>query len=241
MPLSPTLGSLVNDSARQGVGEDGVIFAACCAMGGKIFYRAGTSKEKQEADKKKIQFCHETGDHMTFLNVFRKWQSLHEKDRGRWRKLNFINGKTMKIINETKREIETILRKELNSNLDNSHPEDQDITDVLQCLISKTIMSNFCHYLGHPKAGYYFIDKDITLTIHPSSVLLFAGVPPEWIIVEHILSTSTDFAVNVSRVSDKENWVNRYRTKLPVILQLLLSGTRKRWVLLFMACRCNDE
>lgn len=203
LPFEPNLGVLVHDSIDHNVGLEGIIIAASCTVSGSLFYRGGTKIQKETSDKLKVPFCHKHGDHFTNLNVFKEWNAVHEKQKGKWCRDNSINGKAMRSIRDCANEILHILKKDLDIHIKFEFT-DSSVERILQRLLFRSFQSNLCHYLGHEKAGYYFIDKSQQVIMHPSSAFQSLASFPKWVIVERVMQTSRDFALNITAVADED-------------------------------------
>lgn len=204
LPLDPNLGVLVYNAVQKKIGLEAIIIAASCTVSGNLFYRAGTQEEKDTSDKLKIQFCHSKGDHFTFLNVFKRWHYVDEKEKRQWCLNNSINGRAMRNIRDTVNEIRFILKKEMKISI---KFELKDVTineETLQKLLFKAFQANLCYFLGHEKAGYHFIDKDQQMIIHPSASFQSLALYPKWVIIEKVLNTSREYAVNITEVNEKD-------------------------------------
>lgn len=203
LPFEPNLGVLVHDSIDHNVGLEGIIIAASCTVSGSLFYRGGTKEQKETSDKLKVPFCHKHGDHFTNLNVFKEWNAVHEKQKGKWCRDNSINGKAMRSIRDCANEILHILKKDLDIHIKFEFT-DSNVERILQRLLFRSFQNNLCHYLGHEKAGYYFIDKSQQVIMHPSSAFQSLASFPKWVIVERVMQTSRDFALNITAVADED-------------------------------------
>lgn len=205
LPLDPKFGAFVHEAISENVGIEAMILSACCAAGESIFYRSGTIEEKSNADKLKVRFCHEGGDLMTMLNVYREWHMQPEKTKGSWCSANSINGKAIRGIRETVNEVLNILTKEPGKKLKFELNSPQEVDIKLQKMLFKTFRRNICHYLGHERAGYIIVEKDQQVQLFPASSLKSLGLQPDWLVIEQVLKTSRDFAINVTTVSNE--WI----------------------------------
>ena len=106
LPTDPQLGKVLLDGIEAGVGLEAAIVVATSAVGGGIFFRAGTDAKKATSDKKKLQFCHEAGDQMTSLCVYWNWVSQHKEAHNQWCFANSINAKSMRQVEETVKELQ---------------------------------------------------------------------------------------------------------------------------------------
>ncbi|XP_048779394.2 uncharacterized protein LOC125682846 [Ostrea edulis] len=204
LPFEPNLGVLVHDAIDHNVGLEGIIIAASCTVSSSLFYRGGTQKEKERSDKLKVRFCHKHGDHFTNLNVYKEWHKVDEKQKGRWSRDNSINGKSMRSIRDATKEILYVLKRDLSINIKFEFSDAEDVERNLQKLLFKSFQSNLCHFLGHEKAGYFFIDKNQQVIMHPSSAFQSLASCPNWVIVERVMQTSRDFGVNITAVADED-------------------------------------
>lgn len=64
-------------------------------------------------DKYKVLFCYKYGDYFINFNVFKEWNVVYEKWKGKWCRDNLINGKVMWSICDCVNEILYILKKDL--------------------------------------------------------------------------------------------------------------------------------
>ncbi|XP_061196390.1 uncharacterized protein LOC133204659 [Saccostrea echinata] len=204
LPFEPSLGVLTHDAIDSNVGLEGIIIAASCTVSGSLFYRGGTKEEKEKSDKLKVPFCHKYGDHFTNLEVYKEWHKVTEKQKGRWCKDNSINGKAMRSIRDAANEILFILKRDLSITMKFEFTGAEDVERKLQKLLFRSFQSNLCHFLGHEKAGYYFIDKNQQVIMHPSSAFQSLASCPNWVIVEKVMQTSRDFALNITAVADED-------------------------------------
>ncbi|XP_033747970.1 ATP-dependent RNA helicase DEAH12, chloroplastic-like [Pecten maximus] len=200
LPFDPKFGVFIHNTLSIGTGLEGIVISAACS-GGPVFFRAGTTDEKEQADRKKMKFCHENGDLMTMLNVFREWSRQPEKARGPWCFDQSINGKAMKGIKEVAKEVLLTLKRELQTEVQFRFDDPDNVDHKLIKPLLKIFRGNISHYLGHPKAGYVLVTKDQRVEVHPSSSLISLGNQPEWLVFDQVMKTSRDFAMNITPVS----------------------------------------
>lgn len=199
LPLEPKLGMMIKHGIEMGIPIEAIVVAACCSQSG-IFYRAGTQEEKKDADVKKLKFCHEGGDLLTMLNVYREWDTEPEKKKGAWCKNNSINGKSMKGVRETMNEILTVLRKEADLKLKHVFLDASSSDKKVASLVFENMKGNLAYYLGHESAGYLVVNNKKRVQIHPSSSVLSLGLQPSWVVFSKLLKTSDDFITEVTPV-----------------------------------------
>lgn len=201
LPLEPRLGVLVKQGINKGMPIETMVIAACCGSSG-IFYRAGTDEEKKTADVLKTQFCHQGGDLLSMLNVFRVWHKVSEKEKGKWCKDNSINGKAIKGVREAVNEVLTVLRREMKEDIKFELLPSEDTDGILQALIIGCLKKNVCCFLGHEQAGYITAKQLQNVQIHPSSSLKSLGQSPRLLVYWQLLQTSRTFVTNLTPVDE---------------------------------------
>ncbi|XP_053404497.1 uncharacterized protein LOC123554059 [Mercenaria mercenaria] len=202
LPIEPRLGFLIRKGIDMEIPTEAVVVASSCNQTG-MFFRVGTQDEKKQSDKNKTKFCHENGDLLTMLTVYREWDKVHEKGKGKWCEQNCINGKVMKEVREIINEILSTLRKEVKVTIKYQF-KSPDIADPLvQKLLFESMTSKLGYYLGHEQAGYVIINSLQRVQIHPSSAILSLGYYPTWIVFCKVLKTSADFITGITNVSEE--------------------------------------
>ncbi|XP_069956441.1 uncharacterized protein [Cherax quadricarinatus] len=201
MPFDPKYGAFVYEAVQAGAGLEAIIIAAASGTS-SLFYRAGTNEEKEKADRHKIRFCHEGGDQLTLLTVFREWHKIMEKEKGKWCCNHYINGKSIKGVRETTNEVLHTLKKEMKVDIKFSFGKPETLDNLLVGLLFKSLARNLSHYLGHAKAGYTIVSTKQRVEIHPSSASISLGSQPEWIVFDQVMRTSRDFAMLTTPVSE---------------------------------------
>ena len=201
LPLEPRLGALVKKGIEKGVPIETMVIAACCGAS-NIFYRSGTEDDKKKSDVLKTQFCHQGGDLLTMLNVFRVWHKVSEKEKGKWCKENSINGKAIKGVREAVNEVLTVLRKEMKEEIKFELLPGAEIDGILQALIIISLRKNVCCFLGHEQAGYITVKQLQNVHIHPSSSLKSLGQSPRLFVYWQLLQTSRAFVTNLTPVDE---------------------------------------
>ena len=208
LPLDPQLSKVLLDAIGEGVGLEAAIMAAMSSISGNIFFRGGTDEEKEKSDKKKVTFCHSLGDSMTHLNVFCQWVALQREKRNKWCVENFINAKSMRIVEETLKELRDILKTQFSIILSVKPPNLQNAEKTLPLLLFNTFIRNLSVFLGHERAGYISERApDENLLIFPGGSLRQLSIAPKYLIYEKTLKTSQHFLLQVLPI--QEEWVQQ--------------------------------
>lgn len=216
LPLEPRLGKFLFEGFTEGVGYEALVLVSIATIAGNVFFRMGTEEEKKNADDKKFAFCQFGGDLMTLLEVFRKWLDVDERDRGRWCYKWSLNAKAMRMAYETVKDLNMLLKRELNIvNIQWATFSREETDKILQKTLFSCYLSKLCVFTGHEKVGYQTVAGNHFVKIHPSSAIKFMGEYPTFVVYEKILKTSQDFIINVTPI--EEQWLRETITD-PVLL-----------------------
>ncbi|XP_078365786.1 uncharacterized protein LOC144650025 [Oculina patagonica] len=203
--VEPRLAKLVFDGIDQGVGAEAIALAAIATVSGSVFFRMGNEEEKQLADCRKVCFCHHGGDLLTLLEVYRQYLKQPKGKRNQWAFDNSLNAKSLRLTDETIKELKLTLKRELGITVRDAFQEDESTDLQLQRILLSCYVTNLCVFTGHEKAGYRVVSFNNCVQLHPSSALKFLGTTPQFIVFEQLLKTSRDFVINATPV--EENWL----------------------------------
>ncbi|KAJ4967587.1 hypothetical protein NE237_019436 [Protea cynaroides] len=200
--IEPRLGKLILGSFRHGLRKEGLVLAAVMANASAIFCRVGTNENKLKADCLKIQFCHQDGDLLTLLSVYKEWEDVSKEKKNKWCWDNSINAKTMRRCKETVCELEHCLKSELNCIVPSywlwnprlSTEHDKNMKRVILSSLSE----NVAMYSGYDRLGYEVALTGQHVQLHPSCSLLIYGRKPSWVVFGELLSISNQYLVCVT-------------------------------------------
>ncbi|XP_045199869.2 uncharacterized protein LOC123554061 [Mercenaria mercenaria] len=227
LPVEPKLGAFIKKGVEMEITTEALVVASCCNQSG-IFFRVGTQEEKKEADARKMKFCHLGGDLLTMLNVYREWDKVQERAKGKWCQTNSINGKAMKGVRDMMNEMITVLKKELELKIKHEFKDPQEADSRVQNLIFECMTSKLGYYLGHESAGYLIVNRLQRVQLHPSSAVLSLGFEPSWVVFNRVLKTSADFMTEVTPVLDDVVEDAIQKGKVCIDMELLMSLKVKR-------------
>lgn len=201
--IEPRLGKLIYGCLDHNLGREGVVLAAMMANSSSIFCRVGSNVEKLKADSLKVQFCHQFGDLFTLLSVYKNWEARPHLDiQNKWCWENSINAKAMRRCNETVKELEDCLRRELGIDIPSLwrwDPHKPSNTDKdMQKVILSCLAENVAMYSGYDKLGYEVAVTGQQIQLHPSCSLLVFGERPSWVVFSEILLVSSTYLVCVT-------------------------------------------
>ncbi|CAH8353671.1 unnamed protein product [Eruca vesicaria subsp. sativa] len=201
--LEPKLGKLILGCFRRRMGKEGIVLAAVMANASSIFCRVGSLDDKMKADCLKVQFCNPNGDLFTLLSVYKEWASLPRERRNKWCWENSLNAKSMRRCEETVKELEICIEREL-SLVSPSYwvwnPTDRDKKheNSLKMVILASLAENVAMYTGYDQLGYEVALTGQQVQLHPSCSLLSFGQKPNWVVFGELLSVADQYLVCVT-------------------------------------------
>ena len=202
MSLEPRFGKAVIRGIELGIGDTMTLLVAYASSGSQLFHRGASEEANFKSDCLKLNFCKEEGDFMTFLNAYRQWESLMDREKTTWCMEHAINGKTLKTVRDIASEIKFTIKKELSMKcLDTKKVE--NMSEMITEIMMLSFPENISRYTEHQESGYAMVSSNMCVKVHPSSALKSLSHTTKWIVFTHLLKTTQDFALNVSPVSDE--------------------------------------
>lgn len=112
-PLSPSLARVLVASAEEYHCSYEVVTIVSILAGDLDLFKSPRTKDGEEeankAESCKLKLAHHTGDHMTFLNVWKEWKR-HDKSK-QWCKENYINAKVLEISANVRNQLMDVMEK----------------------------------------------------------------------------------------------------------------------------------
>ena len=205
VPLEPRIAKLLFDGIDRGVGAEALALAAIATVSGSVFFRMGSEEEKHMADSRKVGFCHNGGDLLTLLEVYRQHLKQPKGKRNKWAFDNSLNAKSLRLADETIKELKLVLKHELSIRVPDAIQQNESTDLKLRRILVSCYAANLCVFTGHQRAGYRVVAFNHCAQLHPSSALKFLGETPQFIVFEQLLKTSRDFVINATPV--EETWL----------------------------------
>ena len=206
LPLEPNLSKILLDSIKEGVGAEGAAAVAISTLAGRVFFRPSKEELQSQTDHKRLPFCLESGDQMTYLNTYSQWSLQDKSDRSKWCAENFVNGKSMRMVEQMVNELILILGQYCDVDFPRQSLSLDKALLVLPRLFFDAFLPNLSIHLGHDKIGYW-CEKLPTeqLIIHYGSSLRYLSSSPQCIIFEKTQKTSQHFLLQVLPVPNE--WI----------------------------------
>lgn len=176
----------------------------------EVFYRPRDKRDK--ADKAKRQFDDYTGDHLTLLNVYEKWEAAGRTRR--WCDEHYIHEKAMRKARDVKKQLIRILqqidRRERrdNSSIISCHGDRQEILKAFVSGYFKNCakrVNNTGHY--DEEGTYRTLVENTAVQMHPSSAL-FRKSGAEYVIYHTLILTSKEYMHCVTKIDPL--WLIKY-------------------------------
>ena len=206
LPLQPNLSKVLLDAIEQGVGTEGAAAAAISTLAGRVFFRPSKDELKGESDIKRLPFCQVGGDQMTHLHTYFEWSMQDKKERNKWCIENYVNGKSMKMVEQLVGEIRLILAQRCGIHLSPMISSLEKAETIIPQLYFNAFLQNLCVHMGHDRIGYWCENLCTEqLQLHPGSSLHYLNSIPQFIIFEQIHKTSQHFLLQVLPVCEK--WI----------------------------------
>ncbi len=206
-PIDPQLSKVLLDSIAEEVVLEGVVTVAISSQGGNIFFRGQTDEMKGKSDQQKLNFVHHGGDQLTCLNVYKEWVKLNKGDRNKWCVANCINAKSMRLVEDTVKELLHILKTHLNCQPPPTKIPNVELAEAkLTKLYFFSFLWNLGIFLGHERVGY--MSPKIAgeqLVMFPGSALVQCNVVPRYLFYEKTLKTTQQYLLQVAAVKDE--WI----------------------------------
>ena len=193
-PLEPELSKMVLAGVKYKCINDMLTLAATLSVKSPFLRPRG---KENEADSKKYQFTHHTGDHITLIMAFNAFKKNEfSKD---WCRDNFINFRTMKAIDNVRGQLADILTKMNIVVPQNDY--NNEIKGKRERRIIKSLISGYFSQVAHlESAGYYITVKDNQYVfIHPSSYL-HGSRKATWVLFQEFVLTSKNYIRTVTEI-----------------------------------------
>ncbi|AET37505.1 DEAH-box ATP-dependent RNA helicase PRP22 Ecym_1263 [Eremothecium cymbalariae DBVPG len=184
-PMEPSLSKALIAAVDNGCSDEILTIISMLSVQ-NVFYRP---KDKQrDADNKKVRFHHPYGDHLTLLNVYKRWNENNFSKN--FCLDNYLHERHLKRARDVRNQLKMIFKKlafpitSCNGDID---------------LIRKTLVSGFFRNAAKrdPQiGGYRTIADGTSITIHPSSSLF--GKDYEYVIYHSLVLTTREYMSQVT-------------------------------------------
>ncbi|KAF1955873.1 P-loop containing nucleoside triphosphate hydrolase protein [Byssothecium circinans] len=188
-PTSPALAKTLIKSAEMQCSDEVLTIASMISGTDSVFYRPRDKAE--EANKRKARFNDSTGDHLTYLNVYRAWQKSGFADQ--FCHENFIKPRNLRSVQNIRKQLLEIMQRQKLPIVSCG----SDTTRVRKAFAS----GYFRNTARKDQEGYKTLVEGTPVYLHPGSALF--GKNAEMIMYLSILDTSKEWMTLCSVIEPK--------------------------------------
>jgi ATP-dependent RNA helicase DHX8/PRP22 len=206
LPLDPNLSKVLFDGIKKGVGAEAAAAVAISTLAGRVFFRPTTAESQEESNMKRLPFCQQSGDQMTYLHTYFQWSLEEWSDRNKWCVENYVNAKSMRMVQHTVDELRFILKQKHIFTIPGTIESLDKADKILPKLFFDAFLRNMCIHLGHNQVGYWSERlPEEQLVIHYGSSLHYLSSTPQCVVYEKTQKTSQHFLLQALPV--REEWI----------------------------------
>lgn len=187
-PLDPMLSKAVLAADKYGCVEEVISIIAMLGEASALFFRP--KDKKIYADSARANFTHkEGGDHLTLLNVWNQW--LDSDYSVQWTKENFLQQRSLTRARDVHDQlIKLCERVEVTVSTCGGASAEHVVP------IQKALTAGFFPNAARLQRGgdsYRTLKNNMTVYLHPSSVLMQGQNQPKWVIFYELVLTSKEY------------------------------------------------
>ena len=211
-PLAPHLSKILLTAAHMECSDEVLTIVSMLSVK-YVFMRP--KRKSKEADAAKNQFNDPMGDHLTLLNAYNAW-----KDNGmaeEWAREHFVHQKELERASDIRNQLLALM---------NLHgvpilSAGRYLSNIRKALstgepINVARLDRSSMWEDGHSCPYRTLVNRQTVYIHPSSALINASPPAEYVIYHETITTSRNFIRTVSVC--EEYWVQKLPESQPIVL-----------------------
>ena len=198
-PTQVELAAALIASAKQGCVTEVLTIVAMLGESANIFFRP--KDQKVHADSARARFTSkEGGDHFTLLNVYNAWADAEYSPM--WCRENFVQYRSLQRARLVREQLEQLCDR-----VDIPHDSSAGSTNTIPVL--KALLAGyFAHtaVLSRDGMNYRSLKSNLTVRIHPSSILAVDGMKPKVVMFHEVVQTSADWMRQVAPI--ESSWLS---------------------------------
>ena len=198
-PTQVELAAALIASAKQSCVTEVLTIVAMLGESANIFFRP--KDQKVHADSARARFTSkEGGDHFTLLNVYNAWVDAEYSPM--WCRDNFVQYRSLQRARLVREQLEQLCDR-----VDIPHDSSAGSTNTIPVL--KALLAGyFAHtaVLSRDGMNYRSLKSNLTVRIHPSSVLAVDGMKPKVVMFHEVVQTSADWMRQVAPI--ESSWLS---------------------------------
>ncbi|CAF1038377.1 unnamed protein product, partial [Didymodactylos carnosus] len=184
-----------------------LIIAGMLSVSQSLWWTGKDEKARQSAAESRAEFSHESGDHITLLRVYLKWNSVSKNHRNQWCKDRNIMAKQMKRADNFIGDISRQMKFEM--------PKTEVVEDVNPELINQLLLCITAGYFtnlaisnGPLRAGYQVISsvssEPITARVFRTSALYTNHQIPQFVLYNELINLNgTNYISTLCAIDEK--------------------------------------
>ncbi|CAF3768452.1 unnamed protein product [Rotaria sp. Silwood1] len=176
LDIDPKLTAILYKGQELNCLSYALILAGMLTVSQNVWWSSKDQESKGMATRARAEFSHESGDHITLINVYLKWSTFcannkNKKQQNTWCKNNSLNGKSLQLAQNFIREKAKQMDHEIE--LCDSEELNEDIIGrILQCITAGHFM-NLAISNGPFRAGYQIISAFSQMSNDPVVARVF--------------------------------------------------------------------
>ncbi|KAL2152694.1 hypothetical protein VTH82DRAFT_5878 [Thermothelomyces myriococcoides] len=201
-PTEPMLAKALIAATQEGCVEEVLTIVSMLAEVGTLFFRP--KDKKVHADSARARFTvKDGGDHLTLLNVYNQWV---ESDYSPiWARENFLTQRSLTRARDVRDQLAKLCDRVLEGST-SSCGGISNMQPVLRALTAGFFLN--AARLNRAGDGYRTLKNNMTVYVHPSSVVKSMDPPPKVIIYHELVVTSREYVRSVIPVDPK--WLSEF-------------------------------
>ncbi|KAK4188054.1 P-loop containing nucleoside triphosphate hydrolase protein [Podospora australis] len=201
-PAEPMLAKALIAATAEGCIAEVLTIVSMLGEVATLFFRP--KDKKVHADSARARFTvKDGGDHLTLLNVYNQWVDADYSPI--WAKENFLTQRSLTRARDVRDQLAKLCDRILEGS-EESCGGVSNITPVLRALTSAFFLN--AARLNRGGDGYRTLKNNMTVHVHPSSVVRGIDPPPRVIIYHELVVTSREFVRSVIPIESK--WLTEF-------------------------------
>ncbi|KAL2134102.1 hypothetical protein VTI74DRAFT_989 [Chaetomium olivicolor] len=201
-PAEPMLAKALIAATQEGCVEEVLTIVSMLSEVATLFFRP--KDKKVHADSARARFTvKDGGDHLTLLNVYNQWVEADYSPI--WAKENFLTQRSLTRARDVRDQLAKLCDRVLEGST-SSCGGISNMQPVLRALTSAFFLN--AARLNRGGDGYRTLKNNMTVYVHPSSVVKGMDPPPKVIIYHELVVTSREYVRSVIPIEAK--WLTEF-------------------------------
>ncbi|KAL2178141.1 P-loop containing nucleoside triphosphate hydrolase protein [Thermothelomyces heterothallicus CBS 202.75] len=201
-PTEPMLAKALIAATQEGCVEEVLTIVSMLGEVGTLFFRP--KDKKVHADSARARFTvKDGGDHLTLLNVYNQWVEADYSPI--WARENFLTQRSLTRARDVRDQLAKLCDRVLEGST-SSCGGIANMQPVLRALTAAFFLN--AARLNRAGDGYRTLKNNMTVYVHPSSVVKSMDPPPKVIIYHELVVTSREYVRSVIPVEPR--WLTEF-------------------------------